>query len=70
MTTRCTETKHGCSNASWELRRNCCSSLRQNIRRSGEANGEDQHVQIRAGVFIDKEIHVKKWLLIKATRAR
>lgn len=71
MNTRCTETKYGCSKATWELHRNCCDSLRQNIKRSKEVNGEDRHVQIlRAGVLIDKEIHVKVWLLIKATRAR
>lgn len=27
--------------------RNCCGSLSRNIRRSGDANGEDRHVQIR-----------------------
>ncbi len=31
------------------MRRNCCGSLRPNARRSGEANGEDRHVQTRVG---------------------
>lgn len=49
INTRYTGREHSCANASQETHRNCYGNLRPNVRRSGEGNGEDRHIQIGVG---------------------
>ena len=54
------------------MRRNCCSSLRPNARRSREANREDQHMQKSSSdrclfLLFTEEVHM--FLILSVIRS-